>query len=158
MEKFAIRPIGYFRVSQQKNAIVVEKRYVKGLQGLAGFSHLVITWWLSELATSEARSVITVPQPYKGAPAVMGVFATRSPVRPNPLAITIVEITDIDMKTGIIQIPYTDAFDYTPVLDIKPYTPSVDCVEKAKVPNWCQHWPKSLEDAMNFDWQSEFNF
>jgi tRNA (Thr-GGU) A37 N-methylase len=44
------------------------------------------------------------------------------------------------------------------VLDLKPYMPSVDRIEKPKVPNWCSHWPKSYEESGDFDWEAEFNF
>ena len=88
----------------------------------------------------------------------MGLFATRSPVRPNPLALTTVHVLRIDYAKGLIQIDYIDANDGTPVLDIKPYTPSLDRVETPAVPEWCSHWPKSLEESETFAWEDEFNF
>lgn len=88
----------------------------------------------------------------------MGVFATRSPLRPNPLALTAVSVLDLDNQTGIIKIAYIDANDGTPVLDIKPYTPSLDRVENPQVPSWCDHWPKSVETSGAFNWAEEFNF
>ena len=97
-------------------------------------------------------------QPYKNAPGIMGIFATRSPARPNPLALTAAEVLQLDLKKGIIRIDYTDANDGTPVLDIKPYTPSMDRVESPKVPEWCGHWPKSREESADFAWENEFNF
>lgn len=51
-----------------------------------------------------------------------------------------------------------DADDNTPVLDIKPYTPSLDRVESPGVPEWCRHWPKSIEESGDFPWEGEFNF
>lgn len=88
----------------------------------------------------------------------MGIFATRSPIRPNPIALTAVEIIHVDYQSGIIQIAYIDANDGTPVLDIKPYTPNLDRVETPVVPEWCSHWPKSLEESGTFAWEQEFNF
>ena len=88
----------------------------------------------------------------------MGIFATRSPVRPNPIALSTVEVTHINYEQGIIHIPYIDADHNTPVLDIKPYTPSLDRVENPRVPEWCSHWPKSLEESEQFPWEEEFNF
>lgn len=55
-------------------------------------------------------------------------------------------------------IAYIDANDGTPVLDIKPYTPGLDRVEKPGVPDWCCHWPESLEESGEFNWENEFNF
>lgn len=88
----------------------------------------------------------------------MGIFATRSPARPNPIALGTAQVIRIDHASGVIQIAYTDAADQTPVLDIKPYTPSLDRVESPAVPDWCSHWPKSLEESGGFDWESVFNF
>ena len=48
--------------------------------------------------------------------------------------------------------------DGTPVLDIKPYTPSLDSVETPGVPEWCSQWPKCTEDSWDFDWEAVFNF
>lgn len=88
----------------------------------------------------------------------MGIFATRSPVRPNPIALSTAEIIGIDYQNGIVQIAYIDANDNTPLLDIKPYTPSLDRVETPGVPAWCSHWPQSLEESASFAWENEFNF
>ncbi|HBF0027276.1 TPA: SAM-dependent methyltransferase, partial [Clostridioides difficile] len=107
---------------------------------------------------TDFRSVLETEQPYKNAPEKMGIFATRSPVRPNPIALSVVEIINIDYMNGMIQIAYIDANDKTPILDIKPYTPSLDRVENPNVPDWCSHWPHSLEESASFAWENEFNF
>lgn len=65
----------------------------------------------------------------------MGVFATRSPQRPNPIAITTVDIANIDYEEGAIQLYYIDAFDNTDVIDIKPYTPSIDRINNPTTPD-----------------------
>jgi tRNA (Thr-GGU) A37 N-methylase len=88
----------------------------------------------------------------------MGIFATRSPVRPNPIALSTSQIIHINHNKGIIQVAYIDANDGSPVLDIKPYTPSLDRVEAPGVPEWCHHWPMSIEQSGAFDWENEFNF
>lgn len=85
-----------------------------------------------------------------------GVFSTRSPIRPNPIALTAVQVIHIDYEKGIVQIAYIDANDGSPVLDIKPYTPSLDRVENPDVPKWRGHWPKSIEESGSFDWKDEF--
>jgi tRNA (adenine37-N6)-methyltransferase len=88
----------------------------------------------------------------------MGIFATRSPIRPNPIGLTAVQVIRINQKKGIIEIAYIDTNNGTPVLDIKPYTPSLDRVEKPGIPKWYNHWPMSLEQSGNFNWENEFNF
>ena len=88
----------------------------------------------------------------------MGVFATRSPVRPNPVAITPVQVLRVDPMTGTVDIPFIDAEDKTPIIDLKPYSPSLDRVREANTPPWCAHWPQWAEDSAAFDWEAEFSF
>lgn len=158
MENFQVTPIGKISVTEGGMFIELEPKYISALKALDGFSHINIIWWFSDFDNEEARNVFETPQPYKNAPAVMGIFATRSPIRPNPIALTAVQVIHINYEKGIIQIAYIDANDGTPVLDIKPYTPSLDRVETPSVPKWCSHWPMSLEQSENFDWENEFNF
>lgn len=158
MEQGYVKPIGTIHVQGGNVFIELEEAYREGLEGLAGFSHINVFWWFSEFDNEEARKVLSGHQPYKQPPEVMGVFATRSPLRPNPIALTPVSVLEINYQKGIIRIPYIDANDGTPVLDIKPYTPSLDRVENPKVPSWCDHWPKSVEGSGNFNWEDEFNF
>lgn len=158
MENFNVRPIGKISVNEDGIFIKLDQNYIPALQALDGFSHLNVIWWFSECDTEEARSILETPQPYKNAPEVMGIFATRSPARPNPLALTAVQIIHIDHENGIIQIAYIDANDNSPVLDIKPYTPSLDRAKNPSVPKWCGHWPESIEDSGDFNWENEFLF
>ena len=65
-----------------------------------------------------------------------GVFATRSPRRPNLIALTLCKV--LAVKDNVVEIDKTDAFDGTPVLDIKPFLPGYDSVEDAKVPGWAK--------------------
>jgi tRNA (Thr-GGU) A37 N-methylase len=96
--------------------------------------------------------------PYKASPKMLGTFATRSPERPNPIGLTCAYVTYIDAENGKIGLAYIDAKDGTPILDIKPYTPSFDRVENPIVPQWCADWPKNLETSGDFDWGAVFNF
>ena len=158
MKNYQVTPIGRVCVKEEGMFIELEPKYIPALQALDGFSHLNIIWWFSNFDDEKARNIFETSKPYKGAPDVMGIFATRSPIRPNPIALTSVQVIHIDYEKGIVQVAYIDAEDGTPVLDIKPYAPSVDRVETPGVPSWCMHWPKSLEDSGNFDWENEFNF
>ena len=158
MQKFQVKPIGKIRVNEEGMLVVVEKNYIPALKALDGFSHLNIIWWFSDFDKEEMRNIIEVPKPYKKSPELMGIFATRSPVRPNPIALSTVKVIHIDYEKGIIKIPYIDANEQSPVLDIKPYTPSLDRIERPSVPAWCKHWPMSVEQSGNFNWENEFNF
>jgi len=158
MMKFEIGSIGKINVNEKGMSIELEQKYVPALKALDGFSHLNILWWFSDFDSPEMRNILEAPKPYKKSPDVMGIFATRSPVRPNLIALSTVQVISIDYEKGIIGIAYIDANDGTPLLDIKPYTPSLDRVEKPVVPTWCKHWPMSLEQSGHFDWENEFNF
>ena len=74
------------------------------------------------------------------------------------IAVSNVNIAYVDVETGTIGLYYIDAFDGSQVLDLKPYTPSIDRIENPMTPDWCSHWPKSYEESGRFDWEAEFNF
>ncbi len=158
MNNLAVRPIGKICSNENGTFIEVDKNYIPALQALDGFNHINVLWWFSDYDDEQSRSVLQTEQPYKGAPEIMGIFATRSPVRPNPIALTTTEIIRIDFERGVIQVAFIDANDNTPVLDIKPYTPSFDRVEAPGVPAWCSQWPNSTEESGSFDWEKVFNF
>lgn len=156
--KYYVEPIGKMNVNKGEFSIQIEKKYIPALCGLQGFDHLQIVWWFDRIDNEENRSVYQMEAPYKNAPEVLGIFATRSPMRPNPIAISTVHVLNINYETGFITLSYIDGMDETPVLDIKPYTPSIDRVEHPNVPTWCTHWPKNVETSGDFDWENEFNF
>lgn len=154
---YEVKPIGKVFASNGKYSIQLEKEFIPGLSGIDGFSHLQITWWGSLVDQPELRSALISKKPYKKGPEKIGVFATRSPVRPNPVLITNISVLHIDYEKGIIHTPWMDAENGTPVLDIKPYHLS-ERVKDCVVPQWCNHWPKWDEETATFDWQNEFNF
>lgn len=153
-----VKPIGRIECNDDGTRIVLDKTYAGALAGIEGFSHLQVLWWFSECDDPKSRATLTEAKPYKHGPAVLGTFATRSPMRPNPIALDCVQVTYIDHERVTIGLGYTDAFDGSPVLDIKPYTPSLDRVENPAVPGWCSHWPKCLEESGHFNWENEMNF
>ena len=158
MKNILLNPIGKIKVADGGMFIELNKEYVPALKELQGFSHLDVLWWFDKCDNDEARSILEEDSPYKKGPAVVGIFATRSPFRPNPIALSVVQVIYIDYENGRIQIAYIDANDGTPILDLKPYTPSLDRVENPEVPEWCRHWPVSLEKSGEFNWEDEFNF
>lgn len=158
MKTIQVNPIGTIRQGENGTILAVNEKYIPALQELDGFSHINVLWWCHECDQEEARNLLEVEAPYKRAPDILGIFATRAPIRPNPIALTASQVISIDHADGTIQLAYIDANDGTPVLDIKPYTPSIDRVEEPKVPDWCGHWPKSVEQSGDFNWAAEFNF
>jgi tRNA (Thr-GGU) A37 N-methylase len=115
-----------------------------------------VLWWCHLADNEDTRRVTECDKPYKKAPEKVGIFATRSQARPNPIALTVVPVISIDHKTGTISVPFIDAEDNTPIIDIKPYHPATDRVKTVSVPKWCDHWPKWYEDSAEFDWEAEF--
>lgn len=153
-----IDPIGKVCADDAGFSIRIDPQYRSALIGLEGFSHIQVIWWFSGCDDARSRAVRTTQRPYVHGPATMGIFATRSPMRPNPVAISAAHVTFVDVENGVIGLDWIDAIDGTPVVDIKPYTPSADRVEAPTVPDWCAHWPKSIDESGDFDWGSEFNF
>ncbi len=158
MKQFTVRQIGTMEMDKDGMYVKLLPEYIPALKSLEGFGHADILWWFDGCDDEENRSVLEVESPYKQGPDTMGIFATRSPQRPNPIALSVAEILYIDHEAGAIYIAYADARQGSPVLDLKPYTPSLDRVEHPQVPDWCGHWPRSLEESGDFDWKNEFNF
>ena len=158
MKQFTVRQIGTMEMDKNGMYVKLLPEYIPALKFLEGFGHADILWWFDGCDDEENRSVLEAESHYKQGPDTMGIFATRSPQRPNPIALSVAEILYIDHEAGAIYIAYTDARQGSPVLDLKPYTPSLDRVEHPQVPDWCGHWPRSLEESGDFDWENEFNF
>ncbi|MEG0375402.1 MAG: TrmO family methyltransferase [Raoultibacter sp.] len=159
MSDIVINPIGTVSQNEDGSATIhLESHYRSGMKGLNGFSHLVITWWADKADDPAYRDFLDVGMPYKNVTEPLGIFATRSPMRPNPLCVSVIAVAALDGEKGTIASYYLDAEDGTPVLDIKPYTPSIDRVAVPEVPAWCAHWPQDVETSDDFDWESEFRF
>ena len=155
-DTFQLRPVGRVEAGADGFAIVVAEPYRDALIGLEGFSHINVLMWFHLLASPESRSVMVAERPYRDAPDRLGMFATRSPMRPNPIALTAVPVLSIEFEGGRITIPFIDAEAGTPVLDIKPYHPAVDRIRDVGLPAWCAGWPEWYEDSMTFDWGAVF--
>ena len=158
MNSIKVFSIGKIMNHEDTVGVVLDKKFAAALSGLEEYSHVQIVWWADQCDNEDERAIVTIEKPYTKGPDKLGVFATHSPARPNPIAVSNVAIDHIDKDAGIIWLYYVDAFDGTPVLDLKPYMPSLDRVENATVPQWCAHWPKSYEESASFDWEAEFNF
>ena len=114
-----------------KGRIVFEPEYrnVEALRGLEGFSHIWLLWDFSEAHRDGEGWSPTVRPPRLGGNQRMGVWATRSPFRPNNIGLSSVRITKIDLHTPegpVIEVEGADLMDGTPILDIKPYLPFTD--------------------------------
>lgn len=118
-------------VKELRGRIVFEPafRNPEALRGLEGFSHIWLLWDFSEAHRPEGSWSPTVRPPRLGGNQRMGVWATRSPFRPNSIGLSSVRITKIELHTPegpVIEVEGADLIDSTPILDIKPYLPFTD--------------------------------
>ncbi len=121
-------------IDELKAVIVFEPEYRNpdAIRGLEGFSHIWLIWEFSE-AVRDTWSP-TVRPPRLGGNKRMGLFATRSPFRPNPLGLSSVRIERVEVHPEfgpILHVSGADLMDHTPIFDIKPYLPYTDCHPEA---------------------------
>lgn len=136
-------PIGAVRRTEQGVTIEITEPYRPGLLQLDRFSHVLVLWWANLHDNPEGRTKLVTELPY--APGVeAGVFACRAEYRPNPIAVTACKI--LDLEAGTIAIADIDAYDGSPVLDLKPYIPVADRLQKVVVPEWYDGWPDYMPD------------
>jgi len=122
-------------VETLQGAVVFEPEYRKAeaLRGLEEFSHLWLIWEFS--GNLRAGWSPTVRPPRLGGNERLGVFATRSPFRPNPLGLSCVRLEKMDLHTSegpVLWVSGADLMDGTPIYDIKPYVPYADCHPEAR--------------------------
>jgi len=131
--KFGVpRQSGLVPALEAEVVFVPEFRNPDALRGLEGFSHLWLIWVFDRAARAQWSP--TVRPPRLGGNARVGVFATRSPFRPNPVGLSVVELAGIEETADrgpVLHIRGADLMDGTPVLDIKPYLPYADCIPEA---------------------------
>ena len=132
---FKIRSIGYVRsvykekkdaprqgrLSDTVSEIVIDEQYFPGLEDVEKKSNLIILSWFDRAD----RTVLRATPPHEK--IEHGVFATRSPNRPNPIAFSVVDLLGRD--ENVLRVRGLDALDGTPVVDIKPYSLDIDCVK-----------------------------
>ena len=102
----------------------------EAVRGLDGFSHIWLLWQFSESVREDWSP--TVRPPRLGGNARLGVFATRSPFRPNPIGMSVVELERVEIGDKVrLHVRGADLLDGTPIYDIKPYLPYADCISGA---------------------------
>lgn len=130
---FTIDPVGYIHKTGEQVTLEIMEEYREALLGLEGFSHIIVFSWFHENDTPEKRKTLVVhPRADKTNP-LTGVFATRSPARPNPIAISTCRVLSI--KDNLIRLDKIDSFDKTPVIDIKPFIPD-ESGDAFRFPDW----------------------
>ncbi|KON32074.1 hypothetical protein AC477_03410 [miscellaneous Crenarchaeota group-1 archaeon SG8-32-1] len=151
LEKIFLEPIGFVQTKavgyeiRDKNIvskIVIREKYTEALNGIEEFSHLFVLFWLHEMSINDGRVMKVHPRGRNDMPLV-GVFATRSPHRPNPIGLTRVRLLEIE--GNVLTVQGLDAYHDTPVLDLKPFD-SWDTTENFKVADW---WIKLEKERLN---------
>ena len=146
-DRFEVHPIGTVRCAVTEmsqggwakidSEIHLEAQYARGLQGLEGFSHVIVVFFLDRAQGFDpARQLLRRPRGMEDMPEV-GVFAQRTKFRPNPIGVTAVKLLGI--AGNVVTVRGLDALDGTPVLDLKPYLPPFDRVDEVKTPPWVGH-------------------
>ncbi len=113
--------------------IVVSSDLTEALDGLDGFSHLIVLYWMHQLPEGRELPLKVHPMGKPELP-LTGRLATRSPSRPNPVGQATVRL--LERRGNILKVKGLDATNGTPVIDIKPYLPRYDSAPEAKAPPW----------------------
>lgn len=132
----SLAPIGYVEAALGKESTVVLLPGLEsGLTGLDEFSHAVVVYWLHRVAEI---GLFHVPESPQFGP--IGIFACRCPFRPNALGVAVVELVGVERNR--FHVRGLDAWDGTPVLDLKPYVASQDAVPGARAAAWSVSHPE----------------
>ena len=134
----SVRPIGVVKNNVQQprfggfagevSEIVLDEKFASALDGIEEYSHIIVVYWMDKV--SEA---VMHHRPQGTGPEV-GIFACRCPARPNPIAFSTVPL--LSRSGNTLRVRSLDAINGSPVIDIKPYWPQYDFVEKGNVPDW----------------------
>jgi len=138
-----MRPIGYVRTDvpdeeirhrrrEIQAEVVLEEDLEPALEGIEDFSHLFVLFWMDRVPPEETQRRKVHPRGRTDLPLV-GVLATRGRSRPNPIGLAVVEL--LGRSGPVLRVRGLDAYDGTPVLDVKPYDPH-DVVPDPRVPSW----------------------
>lgn len=111
--------------------IVLDNSLTEALDNLDEFSHIIVLYWMHQ---STEPAPVKVHPKRRAELSPVGVFASRSPDRPNPVGKATVRL--LRRQGNVLTVQELDAIDGTPVIDIKPYIPGLDSVDSAKVPSW----------------------
>ena len=141
INEIKLKSIGFVRrASKQENVkdrslvseIIIRKGLTKALEGIEEFSHVFVLFYMHQVSENDKKALKVHPRDRMDLPLV-GLFATRTPLRPNPVGLAVVEL--LKRRENVLVVKGLDAFDGTPVLDLKPYD-SWDSVANVRLPEW----------------------
>lgn len=127
------------KAGEQEAKVRIFPEFCAGLKGIEDYSHLIILYWIHLRDNEEERRTLLVFPKRHTVNVETGVFACRSPSRPNPIGLCVVELLKIEKYTFTVK--GLDAIEGSPIIDIKPYLPRADSVPNARVPEWSSCGP-----------------
>jgi tRNA (adenine37-N6)-methyltransferase len=172
MQSYTVRPVGIIRNSYAKpsltlknkdleldreiltrtktgkesiSELIISKEYKDCLDGIEGFSHIMVLYWAHNI-NDKKRYVARVHPAGKKEYPLVGVFATRSPSRPNPICVTTVKL--LERRGNILRVRGLDAVDGSPIIDIKFHHPSYDAPPDIKWPDWMKKLIKYFREEL----------
>jgi len=114
--------------------VIIDPKYLEGLEGIEEYSHLLILFWLSRVPPRDRGRMMKIhPRSRLDLPLV-GVFSTRTQYRPNPIGLTLVRL--LKREKNVLKVGGLDAMNGTPILDIKPISPRTEFPRGTRVPEW----------------------
>lgn len=154
-ETYHVSPVGHVRRDDGRTILQILPAFVPALKELEQYSHVQVVWWFSEFDDAAHRETTRFEEmPFEAPP--LGIFACRAPMRPNPIGLTTTRILAVDHDRGHVEVAAMDAFDGTPVLDLKGYLPHYDRVRDVGVPPWAAEWPRwVVEDETGLEGRCE---
>jgi tRNA-Thr(GGU) m(6)t(6)A37 methyltransferase TsaA len=133
---FKLFPVGKVEKQGAVVRIRIFDEYVDGLLGLEEWSHVNVFYWFDQNDVPEKRRILRVHPQGNDANPLTGVFACRAPVRPNLIALSVCKL--VSVKGNLVNLDSLDAFDGTPVLDLKPFIPPDAPLREVRVPAWAR--------------------
>jgi len=127
------------KAGDQEAQVRIFPEFCVALKGIGDFSHLIILYWIHLRDHEEERKTLLVFPRRHAVNVETGVFACRSPSRPNPIGLCVVELVKIG--ECILTVKRLDALEGSPIIDIKPYIPRADSIPNARVPDWTLQEP-----------------
>ena len=138
--KGEIKSIGIVEVAGEEEARVrIFPEFCDALEGVDGCSHMIILYRFHLRDNEKERSVLQVVPRRHTKNVKVGVFACRSPNRPNPIGLCVVEL--IKIEECALTVKGLDALEGSPIIDIKPYIPRADAIPDASAPEWTSRGP-----------------
>ncbi|MFA9466299.1 MAG: TrmO family methyltransferase [Velocimicrobium sp.] len=141
-ESFEIESKGFIR--NVKGEIYVQLNEVN-IVNIVENTYIKLYWWFHKFDSDKYRGITECNPPYENSKRT-GIFSTRSPVRPNPIAMTIVKVVRVDYERRRLYIDGIESFDKTPCLGYLPYLTDEDRILKCTIPDWLSHWPKWVDE------------